>query len=82
MNESNHYVSLKHELSLYFTKQQTSYVLSLILSWKGSAESARNWFECERLPEFGRQTAKQLCNLDQADEVIKYFKHLESGGYA
>jgi len=59
---------------------QKEFILSLVLEWAGSTESALSWYENEVIPALG-MTPLQAVECGEYRGVLKYLEHISLGGY-
>jgi|TARA_R110002033_G_scaffold93708_3_gene142897 hypothetical protein len=76
------YRELKNALQCFFTVEELVYLIPLLLSWSGNAEKAMFWFNHQRIPALGGQTAKFICENGNQTLFIEYIHSAELGGYA
>jgi len=75
------YQELKSALQYFFTVEEQMYLIPLLLSWSGNAEKAMFWSNHRRIPAFGGQTAKFICENGNQKLFIEYIHSAELGGY-
>ncbi|MGI2180597.1 hypothetical protein [Shewanella frigidimarina] len=78
----NDYQELKNALKCFFTVEEQIYLIPLLLSWAGNAEKAMFWFNHQKIPALGGQTAKLVCENGNQALLIEYIHSADLGGYA
>ncbi|MBB1439970.1 hypothetical protein H5202_15080 [Shewanella sp. SG41-4] len=76
------YQELHIALKCFFTVEEQMYLIPLLLTWSGNADKAMFWFNHQRIPALGGQTAKFICENGNQMLFIEYIHSVEFGGYA
>ncbi len=69
-------------LANYFSDDEISYLLPLLVKWAGSEEEVISWFQEQPIPAFGNRTGLDMCKSNQSKCFIEYVQTIEFGAFA